>query len=149
VQIIFEYFLVMAGFFLLYSLVWRRFEKPNEEYFSSLFNIKIAAFHLMALIIAVLDNTWRTYYFMFLSQIVIFFYASIVSFANFRKNTNKQNFKRFYFIAMLLGFAAWTLNLLAPLYFNWSSGILIDIGIINILFFILFLYGVIRVTKIK
>lgn len=149
VQVIFEYFLVMAGFFLLYSLVWRRFESGKENYFTSLFNSKVAVFHVMALIIAILDNTWQTYYFMFASQILIFFYASIISFVNFRKNKNKQNFQKFYFVAMLLGLVAWTLNLLAPLYFNWSSGLLIDVGAINIVFFLLFLYGVIKVTKIK
>lgn len=146
-QVIFEYFLVMAGFFLLYSLVWRRFESSREGYFSSLFNAKIAVFHVMALVIALLDDIWRTYYFMFASQIIIFFYASIISFANLRRNRNKYKFQKFYFVAMLLGLIAWTLNLLAPLYFNWSSEILINIGIINIIFFLLFLYGVIKVTK--
>ncbi len=149
VQIIFEYLLVMAGFFLLYSLVWRKFESGKEEYFSSLFNAKIAVFHLMALIIAVLDEAWRTYYLMFISQIAIFFFASIISFANLRKNSKKHSFQKFYFAAMLLGLVAWTLNLLAPLYFNWGSEILINIGIINIVFFLFFLYGVIKVTKIK
>lgn len=147
VQVIFEYFLIMAGFFLLYSLVWRKFESSKEEYFSSLFNAKIAAFHVIALIIAVLDNLWQTYYFMFVSQIIIFFYASIISFANLRKNRNRYKFLKFYFVAMLLGFVAWTLNLLAPLYFEWNSGILINVGIINIIFFLLFLYGIIKVTK--
>ena len=149
VQAIFEYFLIMAGFFLLYSLVWRKFESSKEEYFSSLLNAKIAVFHLMALIIAVLDEAWHTYYFMFASQIIIFFYASIVSFANLRKNRNKHQFPKFYFVAMLLGLIAWTLNLLAPLYFNWNSGLLINVGIINVVFFLFFLYVVIKVTKIK
>ena len=149
VQAIFEYFLAMAGFFLLYSLVWRKFESGKEEYFTSLFNSKIAVFHIMAVMIAVLDNAWQTYYFMFASQIAIFFYASILSLVNLRKSTNRHNFRRFYVVAMLLGLLAWTLNLLAPLYFNWNSGLLIDVGVINIVFFLLFLYGVIKVTKTK
>jgi hypothetical protein len=149
VQVIFEYFLIMAGFFLLYSLIWKKFESSKENYFSSLLNARIIVFHVMALIVAVLDEVWQTYYFMFISQIAIFFYASIVSFANLRKNKNKHKFPKFYFLAMLLGLVAWTLNLLAPLYFNWNSGILINIGAINVVFFLLFLYGVIKVTKIK
>jgi hypothetical protein len=147
VKIIFEYFLVMAGFFLLYSLIWKRFESPSEE--SSLFNARIATFHVMALVIALFDVLWQTYYFMFASQIIIFLYASIIAFANLRKSKNKHGFQKFYFIAMILGLGAWTLNLLAALYFNWYSGLLIDIGVINIIFFLLFLYGVIRVTKTK
>ncbi len=146
-QMIFEYFLVMAGFFLFYSLVWRKFESPKEEYLSSLLNTKIAVFHIMAVIIAVLDYTWHTYYFMFASQIIIFFCASIISYVNYRTNGRQHKFLKFYFIAMLLGLAAWILNLLAPLYFRWNQGILINIGIINVMFFLLFLYGVIKVTK--
>lgn len=149
VQGIFEYFLIMAGFFLLYSLVWRRFEAENEKYFTSLFNSKIAVFHLMAVVIAILDNAWQTYYFMFASQMLIFFYASIIAFINLRRNRNRHNFQRFYFLAMFLGLVTWTLNLLAPLYFHWSSGLLIDVGVINVVFFLLFLYGVIKVTKTK
>jgi hypothetical protein len=149
-KVIFEYFLIMGGFFLLYSLVWRKFEAQNEEYpISSLFNVKMGVFHVMALIIALLDNIWQTYYFMFTSQIAIFFSASIIAFINFKKNKRMYKFSKFYFLAMLLSLAAWTLNLLAPLYFNWNLKILIYIGIINIIFFLLFLYGVIKVTKIK
>ncbi len=149
VQIIFEYFLIMAGFFLLYSLVWRRFESGKDEYFTSLFNSKVAVFHVMAIVIALLDYAWQTYFFMFISQILLFSYATILSFINFRKRNNKHNFRKFYPLTMLLSLAAWTLNLLAPLYFNWNSGLLIDIGSINIVFFLLFLYGVIKVTKTK
>jgi hypothetical protein len=149
VQVTFEYLLVMAGFFLLYSLVWKKFESPKEKYFSSLFNTKVAIFHIMALVIAVLDNLWQTYNFMFFSQIIIFFYISILSYINYRKDMGKHKFPKFYFIAMILGLGVWILNFVAETYLQWNHGILIDIGIINIIFFALFLYGVIKVTKIK
>jgi hypothetical protein len=149
VQVIFEYFLVMAGFFLLYSLVWRKFESPKEEYFSSLLNAKVAVFHLMALIIAILDVLWMTYRFMFFSQIIIFSYASIIAYLNYRKDRKGHKFPKFYFLAMLLGLGFWILNFLAEKYFEWNHNILIDIGVMNSLFFLLFLYGVIKVTKIE
>jgi len=148
-QIVFEYFLVMAGFFLLYSLIWRKFESSEEEYFSSLFNAKIAVFHLMALIIAVMDNLWMTYNFMFFSQIIIFFYASVIAYINYKKDGKRHKFPKFYFIAMLLSLSFWILNFLAETYFEWNHSILINIGVMNIIFFLLFLYGVIKVTKPK
>ncbi len=147
IRIIFEYLLVMAGFFLFYSLIWKKIESTKESYASSLFNAKIAIFHIIALIIAVLDNLWQTYYFMFLSQVIIFSYASIIAYINYKKDENKHRFLRFYFVAMLLGLTAWFLNLLAASYFQWNPGILINIGIINVIFFLLFLYGIVKVTQ--
>jgi len=148
-KVAFEYFLVMAGFFLLYSLMWRKFESSKEMPFSSLFNAKIAVFHAMALIIAVMDTLWGTYNFLFISQIVIFFYASVISFINYKTNGRKHKFSKFYFIAMLLSFGAWILNFLAETYFNWDHGLLIIVGIADVIFFLLFLYGVIKFTNTK
>lgn len=146
-QVIFEYFLVMAGFFLFYSLMWKKIELPKEHYKSSLFNMHIAVFHIMAIVIAVFDSLWHTYDFMFFSQIIIFLYASMISYTNYKRNGKQRKFLKFYFIAMLLILIAWFLNLSAALFFRWNPIILINIGIINIIFFILFLYGVLKVTR--
>ncbi len=149
VKIAFEYFIVMAGFFLLYSLVWKRFEPSRKEYTSSLFNIKIAIFHLMAIVIVVMDLLWQSYFFMFLSQVLIFIYASIISYINYRKSGKQHKFLKFYFASMLLGLGAWILNLIAAFYLEWNKTVLVDIGVINGIFFLLFLYGVLKVTKTK
>lgn len=145
----FEYFFVMAGFFLLYSLIWRKIEYSKEEYASSLFNAKILIFHVMAVVIAVMDTLWQTYYFMFVSQILIFLFVSILSYVHFRKDKGKHRFPGFYFFITLIGLAGWVLNFLTESYFDWDHQLLIFVGIADILFFILFLYGVIRVTKQK
>lgn len=146
---LFEYFIVMAGFFLFYSLVWKKFEPLKEKDTSSLFNLKMIIFHLMAVIITVLDILWNTYYSMFSSQIIIFFYALIISYLNYRRNGRQHKFLKFYFIAMLLSFTAWLLNFLAASYFEWNREILLGIGVINVIFFLLFLYGVKKVTQKK
>lgn len=145
---VFEFFLVMAGFFLLYSLVWRRFE-PERPSFSSLFNLKIIIFYIMALVVVFLDYLWTGFYFMYISQIITFFIASIISFINYRKDKNQHNFPRFYFIAMLLALIAWILNFLAGAVFFWNQAVVISVHILNMVFFLLFLFGVIKVTKIK
>jgi hypothetical protein len=148
-KIIFEYLFVMAGFFLLYSLIWRKIESPTEEYKSSLFNAKILIFYVMAVVIVAMDQLWQTYYFMFISEILIFLLVSILAYANFLKDKGKHRFPGFYFFITLIGLAGWVLNFLAESYFNWSHEVLIFVGIVDIIFFILFLYGVIRVTKQK
>ena len=147
-QISFEYFLIMSGFFLLYSLTWKKFENSKVYYSTSLFNSRILIFHAMALLLAVLDGLWGVYYFMFLSQIIIFISMSLISYNNYKQNGKKRKFLKFSFIAMILGLSAWILNLVAELYFNWASHkALFAIGVINVVFFFLFLYGVIKITK--
>ena len=143
---LFEFFLVMAGFFLLYSLLWKNFEHRKHS-LSSLFNFKIFIFYLVAFIIVVLDSIWKTNYFMFASQILLFVLASGISYLNYIKKKNRE-FLKFYFIAMILSLIAWVLNALAALYFNWNQAVLINIYILNLIVFLLFLYGVIKVTRI-
>ena len=149
IKIIFEYFLVMAGFFLLYSLLWKKIEGSGGDSFSSLFNARILIFYIMAAVIVFLDYIWGVYHFMFFSQMILFICASIISWENYKKNGKQHKFLKFYFIAMVLNFIAWSLNALAALYLNWNQKILINIYILNIIIFLLFLYGIIKVTKIK
>ena len=48
---------------------------------------------------------------------------------------------------MLLGLSAWILNAIVGVYLNWSRSGLINIYLLNIIFFLLFLYGVLKVTR--
>jgi len=145
---VFEFFLIMAGFFLLYSLLSKRFESHRTEgYFSSLLNPYVFIFYLMTFLIVILDLLWSTFYFMFLSQIIIFAIATLISFYNHKNNGVKVPFLRFYFIAMSFAFIAWVLNLLAAVSFAWNPFILLVIYVLNVGVFLLFLYGVLRFTK--
>jgi len=143
---LFEFFLIMAGFFLLYSLVWKKFEDSKRHSVSSLFNSRILLFYLMAFVISVLDLIWSTHSFMFISQIILFVFATAISYSNYQSN-EKGKFLKFYFVAMLLSLIAWILNFLATLTFDWNSLMLINVYGLNIIIFLLFLYGVIKVTK--
>ena len=135
----------MAGFFLLYSLLWKRFNASAKS--SSLLNPWIMVFYSMALVISLMDNLWGTYILMFFSQIMLFTFASVISFNNYIKSGRKHKFLKFYFVAMVLSLVAWTLNALASLYFEWNQGIVLNVYIINIIIFLLFLYGVVKVTN--
>lgn len=144
IKIFFEFFLVMAGFFLLYSLLWKKMEP--KPYDSSLFNPTIFLFYLMTFVVVALDYLWWTYYFMFLSQILLFIFTSGISYVNYQKNKGRHKFIKFYFASMVLSLLAWILNS-ALEYFEWSKGILINIYFLNIIFFLLFLWGVIKITS--
>jgi hypothetical protein len=144
-QVVFEFFLIMAGFSLLYSLLWKKFE-PGEKSFSSLFNARFIVFYAIAFVIAFLDYLWRTYAFMFVLQIILFGLASIISYLNYKKN-QKRSFLKLYFVAMVLNLAAWILNFVVAMFFNWNIIGVINIQILNIVIFLLFLYGVMKVTK--
>lgn len=146
IRILFEFFLVMGGFFLLYSLLWRRLQTPRMN-LSSLLSLRSFIFYIMAFSIAILDYLWKVYYFLFFSQVILFAFLSIISYINYRKDKGKHMFPKFYFIAMVFTLIAWLLNAIAPLYFNWNNLVLIEIYALNILVFLLFLYGVIIITK--
>jgi hypothetical protein len=144
-QILFEFFLIMAGFSLLYSLLWKKFERQELEV-SSLFNIRIILFYVLALIVVILDYLWKTYCFMFGLQIVIFIYAVIVSYMNYIKDKDKK-FLKLYFGVIILNLIEWILNFIVATFFKWNQIIVINIYILNIIIFSLFLYGVLKVTQ--
>tara|TARA_Y100000310_G_C20661260_1_gene804931 strand:+ start:561 stop:1226 length:666 start_codon:yes stop_codon:yes gene_type:complete len=144
--IFFEFFLIVGGFFLLHSLLWRRFRHIERGYTSSLLSPITFVFYIMAIVLVLLDLTWRAYFFMFLSQMIIFLAASIISYNNFRKKPRKF-FPKFYFVAMLLSLVAWILNALAALILNWNKGVLSGVYLINIVVFLLFWIGIMKVTK--
>ena len=145
-KVLFEFFLVMGGFFLLYSLLWKKIEPFGADYDSSLFNAKILLFYFMTFIIVALDYLWVSYNFMIISQIIIFLSATAISYLNYARNGSRHQFLKFYFIAILLSLIAWILNSSLQ-YFDWSRGILINVYILNIIFFLLFLYGVIKLSS--
>lgn len=144
--IAFEFFLIMAGFFLLYSLLWKKFEN-GDHYHSSLFNTPIMVFYLMTFIIIALDHTWNKYAFMFFSQFIIFGIASFISYKNYSKDKGKHKFLKFYFLAMVLSLVAWLLNFLLVIWIGWNQGVLMNIYGLNIIIFLLFLYGVTKIAR--
>lgn len=144
-KIVFEFFMIMGGFFLFYSLLWKRFEKPKE--ISSLFNPKIIILYVLAFIIAILDYLWGGYNFMFFSQIILFGFASIVSCMNYKKSGKKHKFLKLYFIVMVLNLIVWVLNFIFSSFLGWRLRWVANIYVLNVIIFLIFLYGVIKVTR--
>ncbi|MFA4953444.1 MAG: hypothetical protein WC584_04430 [Candidatus Pacearchaeota archaeon] len=148
ITIIFKYFLIMAGFFLLYSLLWKKLESSKNDDYSSLFNLKIIIFYIMALVIVFLDYVWQTHYFIFISQVILFTIASGISYLNYARGKSEHKFLKFYFAAMILALAAWIFNALSAL-LDWNRYFLINSYLLNIIIFLLFLYGVVNATRLK
>ncbi|MFA5173877.1 MAG: hypothetical protein WC438_01725 [Candidatus Pacearchaeota archaeon] len=141
----FEFFMIMAGFFLLYSLLWKKLDSQKPKY-SSLINSKILLFYVLAFVIASADYLWSTYNFMILSQIILFGSASIIGYKNYIFGGNKHRFLKLYFLVMIFSFLAWLLNFLFANFFS-RLRFLANVYAINIIIFLIFLYGVIKLTK--
>jgi hypothetical protein len=146
IRAVFEFFVVIAGFSLLYSLLWKKLDYSKKS-FSSIFNSKMGIFYMFTIIIVFLDYLWCNYYFMFISQILLFGIASIISGSNYNRMAKKQGFFKMYFIIILLNFFAWAFNLAVASVFEWSQIGVINIYILNLIIFALFLYSVERITK--
>jgi len=144
-RIAFEFFMVMGGFFLFYSLLWKRFEIRGAE--SSLFNLRIFIFYVLAIIIALLDYLWLWYNFMFFSQIILFGFASVISYRNYKKGGKEHKFLKLYFVVMVLNFIAWALNFIFADFFGWRLRWFANVYALNVIVFLIFLYGVIKVTR--
>ena len=134
---IFEFFIIMAAFFLLYSLVWKKFTDKK----SSLFNQMINTSYLISFAIAIADYFTQSYGFLFLSQIFIFTVASIISFKNIKKETS---FSKTYFVIMILNLSAWVLNFIFVSFLSQRLRFIGNIYLLNIIVFLIFLYGVFK-----
>jgi len=137
----------MAGFFLFYSLLWKRFEINTRDY-SSLFNPRIAIFYVMSFIIAILDYLWSTYALMYLSQIILFAIATFIIIFN-NNLQKKENFLNIYSFVIALNLIMWTANFLIAYSFNWNHLGVIAIYGLNMIIFFLFLFEVWRFTEIR
>jgi hypothetical protein len=144
-KIAFEFFMIMAGFFLFYSLLWKKLETKKD--LSSLFNPKIIVFYILTLILVVFDHLWGGYNFMFMSQIILFFIASIISYKNYKIKNKKHRFLKLYFGVMLLNLIAWFANFIFANFLGWRLRFLANIYILNLIIFLIFLYGVNKFTK--
>ncbi len=145
-KLVFEFFLIMAGFFLLYSLMWKKFESKDKGADSSLFNSRIFLFYALTIILVFLDYIWQSYCFMFGSQIILFTYASIISYINYKK-VGWRGFAGLYFIVILLNLIAWAANFVVAVFLGWYKPIVIGIYVLNVIIFLIFLYGVLSVTR--
>ena len=134
---LFGFFTIMAGFFLFYSLTWRKLEKESNH--NSFFNARIFIFYFLTLIIIFLNIFLNSSFVIYLSQIIIFVIITILAFVNFLK---------YYFLIMVLGLGTWVLGLFGQILASYSV-INMFVYILNIIFFVSFFYMINKILSGK
>jgi len=111
----FQYTISVSGFFLLYSLIWKRVEKRGIKcMIHGKYCSKVPLLHIAALIIAIVDFILLTEYPLFIIQLGVIG-VSILLVLNMCKceaSKHKKSFLKSYLIVLILFFAGWSINLL-------------------------------------
>jgi len=139
-----KFFLLLASFFLLYSLLWKKFERVKNHH--SLFNLRMVPIYLLSLIVILFDLIFVARVFE-LSQLIVFFFMALVMINTLIKGSNSRSYKK-YFLVISLGFIASLFNYLTFIIpFAGGSGNRFYIYLLNSAFFFLFFYFSYRATK--
>jgi hypothetical protein len=142
---LFEFFVVLAGFFLFYSFIWKYVEKRKN--YHSLFNLRVGIFYLVSILIVFLNYSLNTELFMYFSQIALFLVMVVLSYQNYLVRGRENKFSKYYFFTIILGLLVWILNTVQIYVLSENGVAQIYVPIINVIFFLLFLYGAINISK--
>lgn len=143
----FEFFVIMAGFFLFYSLIWKGVEREKSH--NSLLNVRVGIFYLIAILLTFFNYWFVTNLFMYVSQVLLFGLMGFITFKNYLGGSGKHGFLKFYFLTMVLGTITWVLNMILYYYLDWNKSVQMLVYGLNVIFFLFFLYGIVGVFKIK
>jgi len=134
---LFNFLTIMAGFFLLYSLIWKYIEK--EKNYHSLLNVRVGILFIVSIAIVSLGPLLKIDYLVHYSQLVLFFIMLIISFNNYVKDKGEHLFLKYYFFTMILGLTTWIFRFFAATYaYAYLT---------NLLFFMVFLFMISKITK--
>ena len=154
IVISFQYTISVSGFYLLYSLIWKKIEKRGimclvkHDYCS-----KVPLLHITALIIAIIDFIFLTEYPVFIIQLLVIGSAILLVLHRCRceEAKHKKSFLKSYLIVLILFFVGWSINLLGKdallgevFPYFW---ILQELG--TALLFTILLYGSFKLTAHK
>jgi hypothetical protein len=139
-----EYFLALAGFLLLCSLLNKWFHKKKIH-----IGFIAVIIHLISGIIAFFDVIIESFHipfvsFLFITQIIVSITAMFISFRKYKQSKNNHSFMQIYFITMVLNCIAWIINYIAAMIF---PEIRIYVNIITVIMFVSFFIGVLKITK--
>ena len=129
---IFIYFSSMAIFYLLYSVIWKKWKSKSTIYL----------FHLVALVIAITTSLLKNQTIYFLINILLFAFVLFAVFIS-SKQSKKKKSHNLYVIYLLL-FVFWILNILDVLIPDFLKTSQLFIYLISLGVFLLILYKVIK-----
>jgi len=131
--ITFDFLITIAGFTLVYSLIWKHFEHKEltlecKSYFHMLSQSKVYVLYVTAAIIAILDFyfTQERQYFVFLPQLAAFGLAIFIS-ASHCHRSNQLKTPRVawvFLLAMVLGFIGYLVNFLDEFIFPYFEDVI-------------------------
>ncbi len=133
---IFMYFSSIAIFYLLYSVMWKKWNnKPGKGYL----------FHTLAFIIAIISSLFRgSLIYLVLNVFLLLFVLSVVYIA-YRQPKNKKKKHNLYIVYLLL-FIFWILNIVDILIPNFFQNIQLLIYLASSGIFLMILYKVLKKT---
>jgi len=128
-----------AGFFLIYSMVWKKFKNPEDIE---------KLLHPLALIISaiIVLFLFRTNYLLLLAGIYLI--AAVLAFHYSRNGNKRDGAKELYAIYILL-FLAWIANVVAFLIIKISLETGMTLYSISSILFLIMVYRVVNKTSMK
>jgi hypothetical protein len=138
-----KFFLILPGFFLLYSIIWKKFE--IKKYSKSIITYPEFIIFIITLIIVLLGIFHETLLFFYFSQILLFSISSLISFINLRKKSNR--FRLLYFSSMFIFLLIWIVNLFAQYTIDRFPIIRIYTYVATVIGILLFFYITLNLTK--
>ena len=136
-SLLFYYTLSLAGFYLLYSLVWKNFK---GIFLHKTSGKKEVLLHIAALGIAFITFFLQRMSLLFITQLIVLAYAISISYNNYKK-AKKRSFPQLYFIAMVLAFIGYLSNYLLGFIEPFYPPSVLYVYAVTASIFIIFFYG--------
>lgn len=131
---IFLYFSSMAVFYLLYSVMWKKWNHSRQ---------KVYFFNLLALVIALIGAFVRGIGVPILLNMILLIFVSFTLFVAYKDSKNKQKGKGLFIIYLLL-FVFWILNVIDILIPRFLEIYRLAIYLVSIFLFMTILYKVLK-----
>jgi hypothetical protein len=137
-QLLLNYLLCMGNLSLVYSLIWKDFEKN-----------RIYVLNLAAIAIAIADAFYTPFVISIICQIAVLLYGLTISYSNYNlsKKKNQAKFSQFYMISLILAIIGYVINLISKLIIAFLPFFYIYAYLVTASVFIIFLIGVKKVLK--
>ena len=133
---IFLYFSSMAVFYLLYSVMWKKWNHSTQ---------RIYIFNILALIIALIGTRFRGIGVSLILNMILLLFVSFILFKAYKDSKGRQKGKSLFIIYPLL-FIFWTLNVVNIMIPKFLELYQLAIYLISILLFMIILYKVLKKT---
>lgn len=139
--IFFEFLFLLPGFYFLMSLLHKYIIKFNQlkKY------IILSSFLLLFLLISLFDYLFFTFLLMYIANIIIFFFNSLISYRNYLKK--KTLYGQIFSISMMLLLFAWILNFVTQNILQKLPVLRYYVYLINVVAVIIILVIINKLTK--